>query len=153
MSREGDMPFKNREDQSAAAARHYAKNKARIKARAKAHNRLTRERNREFVWEYLKAHPCVDCGESDPIVLTFDHLDSESKDNEVTVAVTQCWSLAKLSSEIAKCEVRCANCHMRRTAIQFDHWKASRSRGDAMLRAIRQAADVREKSTLRKAGR
>ncbi|MDT0631365.1 hypothetical protein RQM47_04820 [Rubrivirga sp. S365] len=39
------------------------------------------------------------------------------------MAVRQ-FSLAKLDAEIAKCEVRCANCHKRKTAIE-QGWYAS----------------------------
>lgn len=67
----------------------------------------------EFLMEFFGSHPCVDCGESDPLVLEFDHL----RDKEFNVSqglFTRGWK--SLISEIAKCEVVCANCHRRRTA-------------------------------------
>lgn len=68
-------------------------------------------RNREFVDAYLRSHPCVDCGETDRIVLTFDHVRGE-KVSDVS-AMIQSRSLVNIADEIAKCEVRCCNCHMR----------------------------------------
>jgi hypothetical protein len=56
----------------------------------------------------------VDCGESDPIVLEFDHIRGK-KVGDVSTLAGQAFSWHKLSAEIAKCEVRCANCHRRRT--------------------------------------
>ncbi len=79
---------------------------------AKRRNRVNRERMALLV-EYVRTHPCVDCGEADPLVLDFDHL----RDKEFTIArAFGDVSLDNLLAEIAKCEVRCANCHRRKTA-------------------------------------
>ena len=39
------------------------------------------ERNeaKTFVQEYLSTHPCVDCGETNPIVLEFEHVRGKKK--------------------------------------------------------------------------
>ena len=63
--------------------------------------------------EYLSEHPCVDCGESDPIVLEFDHV--EGKTMNVSKMRSQRYKWSVIVKEIAKCEVRCANCHRRTT--------------------------------------
>lgn len=65
------------------------------------------------LWEYLESHPCVDCGESDPVVLEFDHVRGE-KTRPVSILVK--WSWGRVVEEIEKCAVRCANCHRRVTA-------------------------------------
>ena len=70
--------------------------------------------------EYLKTHPCVDCGEHDPIVLEFDHVRG-TKINCVSVGVKDSWSVEKLTEEINKCEVRCANCHKIMTDTRRKH--------------------------------
>lgn len=75
-----------------------------------------RQRNKEFVKSYLLQHPCVDCNESDPIVLEFDHL--RDKTAEVCDLVHRAVSIERLEEEISKCEVRCANCHRRITHIR-----------------------------------
>ena len=71
--------------------------------------------NNKYVFEYLKIHPCIDCGESDPIVLEFDHVRGQ-KLKCVNFMVLHSFSLNKIIKEIEKCEVRCANCHRRKTA-------------------------------------
>lgn len=72
------------------------------------------KRNKDFVRDHLMSHPCVDCGEADIVVLDFDHVRGE-KVNNVANMVNQGHSLESLKEEIAKCEVRCANDHRRRT--------------------------------------
>jgi len=70
------------------------------------------------LWMYYKAHPCVDCGESRPEVLELDHVRGE-KFNDISTMITRRYAWTTILSEIAKCEVRCANCHRLRTARTF----------------------------------
>jgi hypothetical protein len=71
------------------------------------------------VYDYLSTHPCVDCGESDPVVLEFDHDDPSTKLFTIGSTVGDV-SQKTLFEEISKCSVRCANCHRRKTAKQFN---------------------------------
>lgn len=73
----------------------------------------TRAENQRRVLDYLFEHPCVDCAESDPVVLEFDHLREKRKEVSVLVNSGARWPLVE--AEIAKCAVRCANCHRIRT--------------------------------------
>jgi hypothetical protein len=79
-------------------------------------DRPLRRRNLRFVFEYLRSAVCVDCGERDLVVLDFDHVGPRRGD--VTVMAMDEHSIASLEREIAACEIRCANCHRRRTIRQ-----------------------------------
>lgn len=63
----------------------------------------------------------MDCGENDPVVLEFDHI--SDKIDSVSRMICDSYSLDSLEKEIAKCEVRCANCHRRKTAKQLGWYK------------------------------
>lgn len=57
------------------------------------------------------ARGCVDCGFKDhPAALDFDHVRGVKLLN-----VSAAKSIAQADAEIAKCEVRCANCHRIKT--------------------------------------
>jgi hypothetical protein len=84
-------------------------------------DRPLRCRNQRFILDYLRDAPCVDCGESDPVVLDFDHVGR--KRAGVVQLADQEHSIASLEAEIAECAVRCANCHRRRTIIQQNHFR------------------------------
>ncbi len=77
------------------------------------------------LWDYKLVHPCIDCGETDPIVLTFDHKDKKKGAiaNLVHEMAHRKFAWEKILAEIQKCEVRCFNCHMRRTAKQLNRYK------------------------------
>lgn len=84
-------------------------------ARTKIISQRARSRNRKYVDDYLRTHPCMDCGENEIDLLDFDHVRGE-KITEVSILVGNAARLWKLEQEIAKCDVRCANCHRRITA-------------------------------------
>jgi len=104
------------------------RSRAYYKANRATHYKITkaataryRDRNRLLVAEHLRANPCVDCGECDPVVLEFDHI-TGVKYTEISRLVNYPAGLAKLITEIKKCVVRCANCHRRKTAIEQKWW-------------------------------
>jgi hypothetical protein len=102
---------------------HYARNKDYYLRKARARNRMQRLRLLDRILDYLNTHPCVDCGERDPVVLDFDHIDPATKRWEIAVKVRYGSSWRIIEAEIAKCDVRCANDHRRRTARQFGWYR------------------------------
>lgn len=91
----------------------YETHSDQVKQRARENTASAREENRHFVYQYLLNHPCVDCGENDPLVLTFDHVRGKKR-NSISVMVQYGWSLDSIKAEIGLCEVRCFNCHMKK---------------------------------------
>lgn len=86
----------------------------------KALNIKNNDLKRSYVFNYLAEHPCIDCGESDPIVLEFDHILGK-KAGTISNMITNN-GLEKIKEEIKKCVVRCANCHRRKTAVDFKYY-------------------------------
>ena len=100
---------------------HYNNNRNYYLEKAKTRNRQQRKIIQNYVREYLSTHPCIDCGENDPIVLEFDH--KSDKIDSVSNLIRHTHSLTRIQKEIAKCEVRCANCHRRKTAKDYSWYK------------------------------
>jgi len=76
-----------------------------------------------FVLEYLKKNPCNHCGETNLMVLEFDHC-SGSKDFNISTGLQLGFSVAVLRKEIEeKCQVLCANCHSIKTQIERKTWR------------------------------
>ena len=102
--------------------------RAYFRARAELHRqqvkaaREHRRRNaRALIADYLRTHPCADCGEPDVQVLEFDHLDS--KRGNVTDLKRAGTSVRALQQELRNCEVVCVNCHRLRTAARGSSWR------------------------------
>lgn len=95
------MPYKDRDKLYEAQKKH------RIKVRAS-------------LFEFLSTKKCVDCGESDPITLEFDHREQNQKFKAVSKMLSGHYSWSSLLKEIEKCDIRCANCHRRKTYNQFN---------------------------------
>ena len=94
---------------------HYAANRHRFIDLAMRRKRRLAIARAEFLFDYFRDHPCVDCGEKDPLVLEFDHLGDKSF--EISRGLRD-RSWQAILAEMAKCDVLCANCHRRRTALR-----------------------------------
>ena len=104
-----------------ANRRRYAERSQQMKERLRAFNKRLKDDKAEKVFDYLREHPCVDCGEADPVVLEFDHRDAATRTLYVAQMIERRYAWAKIQAEIEKCDVRWANCHRRKTSRQFGH--------------------------------
>jgi hypothetical protein len=95
--------------------KYYKKNQAACIKRKKEGKARRRQESIRNVLKYLDTHPCVDCGETDKLVLTFDHVRGKKLFN-ISDAMTAGVTWKRIERELKKCEVRCANCHLRKTA-------------------------------------
>jgi hypothetical protein len=92
----------------------YRKNRSWRVRQLREKTKEYRQRNKMILRDHLLHNPCIDCGENDPRMLDFDHVRGE-KDKAVSVLARNAVSMAKLHAEIDKCEVRCRNCHAKKT--------------------------------------
>ena len=82
-------------------------------------------------WEEKKV--CRGCSRSlwlaDPLVLQFDHRPGEARVKDIGWFISSGRRVGLLVAELAKSDVRCANCHRRRTAEERS-WFRARTAGD-----------------------
>jgi len=98
---------------------------ARAAARKYGHKKYAE--TRPWLDEIKLAAGCVDCGYREhACALQFDHVDPKTK--SFVIAHSLMRSKERLLEEIAKCEVRCANCHAVRT--KANHPRLGRPRVD-----------------------
>src|SRR5579859_7571006 len=88
---------------------HYARNTQYYVDKANARKGDAWRTLSRQVLQYLRDHPCVDCGETDPVVLEFDHGDPAAKEWTVAYMISRRHGWSTIQAEIAKCAVRCAN--------------------------------------------
>ena len=100
---------------------HYKQNKTHYINLAKERKSSYKQEMFSFLIEYFRKNMCVDCGESNPIVLEFDHVRGK-KLNNISTMMMKMLPREVIMDEIEKCEVRCANCHRIKTA-ERGNWK------------------------------
>ena len=91
---------------------YYYANHTVERTRMNKRSRKVYKENRDRTIAYLECHPCVDCGESDSVVLEFDHVRGVKLAPVTSLLSSGSWN--KVQEEIDKCDVRCCNCHRRR---------------------------------------
>lgn len=99
---------------------HYNNNKQYYIDKAKVNGDKVYKECRDYIIGYLRNNPCVDCGQQDIEVLEFDHRDRSTKLGSVGDFCKI--SLNKVKEEITKCDIRCANCHVKKTRRQLGWW-------------------------------
>jgi hypothetical protein len=120
-----DFPARGRrclECRRATVRVHYRANRDYYLATARRRQLRVVQETRAWLLTYLREHPCVDCGISDIRVLELDHCDGTTKVRAVALLAGHGFGLARVQAEIAKCDVRCANCHRIRTQVQRGWW-------------------------------
>jgi len=110
--------------QRAYVKNHYENNRQAYVDKARKRGKEVISCTRKRLAAYLETHPCIDCGEKDLVVLHFDHVRGEKRAH-VSRLVTCGFPWETVEAEIQKCEVRCANCHTRKTAASFGWWNSS----------------------------
>lgn len=92
--------------------------KTLVERRKEAASR-SRKRVTDAIFAALIGKSCVDCGESDLLVLQFDHRDPKEKKCDIS----KCSTVTSVLRELPKCDIVCANCHTRRTQRMFGSWR------------------------------
>lgn len=118
-----------RDCNNTAAKAFHADNPEHCRERISKRAKRLRIANHVRLFRYLLEHPCLDCGESDPVVLEFDHVTSDKVANVSALLVSR-WEV--IADEILKCEVVCANCHRRRTARRLGSLRLRLSADDEL---------------------
>jgi len=92
---------------------------------------ITAKRRRTSMYYMADAYKnykgCVVCGEKDPVCLVFHHKNPEDKVSSVADGIATGWGEDKILTEIEKCDILCANCHLklhsdeRKSAVTIVH--------------------------------
>lgn len=111
--------------QAEANKTHYQNNKQVYLDRAYERNARLNEENKRRLYLYLREHPCVDCGLTDIRCLEFDHVCGDKTATIARMITAVSWPV--IEAEVAKCEVRCANCHRIKTLERGGLWRFRRT--------------------------
>lgn len=100
----------------------YAANREHHLQVVNKNRKIIKNNRNQFFIEYLLEHPCVDCRESDIRCLEFDHVRG-AKFKGLSAMKAEGYSMERIKLEIEKCDVRCANCHRKKTLDDYGSYK------------------------------
>ena len=118
VSREGRC----RECLKAYHGEHYKKNKTTYQKNQRQYRKTQRGKKKEkerfdgvkrMLVRWLSKHPCIACGEDNPVVLETHHRNPDEKNASIGTLVGAGRNWEFIKTELAKCDVLCANCHKR----------------------------------------
>ncbi len=74
----------------------------------RAYEKRARQEMKDFKQNLLSVFPCIACGESDPDIIDWHHVDPSQKKHTISV-----WALSHNAwwNEVLKCVPLCCNCH------------------------------------------
>ena len=61
-----------------------------------------RKRNRAWIEEYKRTHPCIRCGEDHPSCIEFHHRDERQKRETISALVNGGAAIARIKAELAQ---------------------------------------------------
>lgn len=108
---------------SQRSRKYYKENGEQHKKVIMVKTKANRKVVQQYVYNFLKEHGCIDCGEKEPCCLDFDHKEASDKTSNISRMVACSYCLDSIKKEIDKCEIRCSNCHRKRTAKQFNWYR------------------------------
>lgn len=98
----------------------YQRNKKKKKRDSRERSKTRRDVARDYVLSRLTE--CADCGETNKVVLEFDHV-TGVKIAGISYMARNGFSVEDIAMEMLKCEIVCSNCHRIRTAKRNKrHW-------------------------------
>lgn len=90
--------------------------------RTRIAERKVKDKNLMRIWRYLETHPCLECGEDNPLVLSFDHRDRSRKTASLADMMKKAWPV--IAKELENCDVRCMNHHTMKTAAELNWFRS-----------------------------
>lgn len=110
------MPTKDRYQRNpeacrAANRRSYKRTKERNKQKYRDRAKARKEKIRRLIRSAKQGKACIRCGFNDWRALDFHHREGERKELGVSYMANAGWGKYRILSEIAKCDIICANCH------------------------------------------
>jgi hypothetical protein len=112
------VPAKDPAKRRATVRAWYARTRDDQAPRIRARNKKRKQALASWYAELKSVLVCRRCGEDHPACIQFHHADPSAKEVLISEAVRRGWGRARILSEIAKCEVLCANCHAKHHALE-----------------------------------